>query len=248
MAFKIKWFETIDSTNSEAVRQFKECDDFTVFASGYQTSGRGQKGTSWESEQGKNLTFSVVLKSEGIKAENQFVVSQIITIGIKRYLKSKGIEAKIKWPNDIYVGDKKICGILIEHFLSGDTLSGSVVGVGLNVNQDKFSSDAPNPVSMKNILGKEFSLEEELQSLVGHFHEIYFPFINFISNATINRLDNEYTDSLYRLNEFHKYQETPGGEMIMARITGIDHNACLLLEKEDGTVKRYHFKEVKYII
>ena len=248
MAFKIKWFETIDSTNSEAVRQFKECDDFTVFASGYQTSGRGQKGTSWESEQGKNLTFSVVLKSEGIKAENQFVVSQIITIGIKRYLKSKGIEAKIKWPNDIYVGDKKICGILIEHFLSGDTLSGSVVGVGLNVNQDKFSSDAPNPVSMKNILGKEFSLEEELQSLVGHFHEIYFPFINFLSNATINRLDNEYTDSLYRLNEFHKYQETPGGEMIMARITGIDHNACLLLEKEDGTVKRYHFKEVKYII
>ncbi|MGE4414345.1 MAG: biotin--[acetyl-CoA-carboxylase] ligase [Bacteroidales bacterium] len=248
MAFKIKWFETIDSTNSEAVRQFKECDDFTVFASGYQTSGRGQKGTRWESEQGKNLTFSVVLKSEGIKAENQFVVSQIITIGIKRYLKSKGIEAKIKWPNDIYVGDKKICGILIEHFLSGDTLSGSVVGVGLNVNQDKFSSDAPNPVSMKNILGKEFSLEEELQSLVGHFHEIYFPFINFISNATINRLDNEYTDSLYRLNEFHKYQETPGGEMIKARITGIDHNACLLLEKEDGTVKRYHFKEVKYII
>ncbi|MDD2419684.1 MAG: biotin--[acetyl-CoA-carboxylase] ligase [Bacteroidales bacterium] len=248
MAFKIKWFETIDSTNSEAVRQFKECDDFTVFASGYQTSGRGQKGTRWESEQGKNLTFSVVLKSEGIKAENQFVVSQIITIGIKRYLKSKGIEAKIKWPNDIYVGDKKICGILIEHFLLGDTLSGSVVGVGLNVNQDKFSSDAPNPVSMKNILGKEFSLEEELQSLVGHFHEIYFPFINFISNATINRLDNEYTDSLYRLNEFHKYQETPGGEMIMARITGIDHNACLLLEKEDGTVKRYHFKEVKYII
>ncbi len=86
MAFKIKWFETIDSTNSEAVRQFKECDDFTVFASGYQTSGRGQKGTRWESEQGKNLTFSVVLKSEGIKAENQFVVSQIITIGIKRYL------------------------------------------------------------------------------------------------------------------------------------------------------------------
>jgi len=248
MAFKIKWFETIDSTNSEAVRQFKECDDFTVFASGYQTSGRGQKGTRWESEQGKNLTFSVVLKSEGIKAENQFVVSQIITIGIKRYLKSKGIEAKIKWPNDIYVGDKKICGILIEHFLSGDTLSGSVVGVGLNVNQDKFSSDAPNPVSMKNILGKEFSLEEELQSLVGHFHEIYFPFINFLSNATINRLDNEYSDSLYRLNEFHKYQETPGGEMIMARITGIDHNACLLLEKEDGTVKRYHFKEVKYII
>ncbi|MEA4868038.1 MAG: biotin--[acetyl-CoA-carboxylase] ligase [Bacteroidia bacterium] len=248
MAFKINWLNTVDSTNSEAIRQFKSSDDFTVFASSYQTSGRGQKGTSWESEEGKNLTFSIVLKPESIKAEKQFVIAQVVTIGIKRYLLSRGLEAKIKWPNDIYIKDKKICGILIEHFLSGDTLSGSIVGIGLNVNQSKFVSDAPNPVSMRNLLGREFVLEEELEALVGCIYDIYYPLMSFLSNSTFNRLDNEYRESLYRLDEFHKYEETPGGNVIEARITGIDENACLLLEKEDGTVKRYHFKEIKYLI
>lgn len=248
MAFKINWIETIDSTNNEALRQFHECDDFTVFATSYQTSGRGQKGTVWESAPGKNLTFSIVIKSDFIKAENQFIIAQIVTIGIKRYLKSKGIEAKIKWPNDIYVGDKKICGILIEHFLSGDTLSGSIAGIGLNVNQATFVSDAPNPVSIFNLLGKELDLQEELEALAGFIYDIYFPFSAFTSSASINRLDKEYHDSLYRLEEFHKFQETPAGNIVEARITGIDSNACLILEQEDGTVKRYHFKEIKYIL
>jgi len=248
MAFTINWHNTIDSTNSEALRRFKECDDFTVVASKYQTLGRGQRGTNWESESGRNLTFSLILKSYSIKADKQFIIAQIITIGIKKYLKSRGVNAKIKWPNDIYVGDKKVCGILIEHFLSGDNLAGSVIGIGLNLNQDKFNSNAPNPVSMKIILNKEFELEEELEALVGYIYEIYYPFINFSSNSSINRLDTEYHNSLYRLDEFHQYQETPDGEIINARINGIDNNACLLLEKEDGTVKRYSFKEVKYIL
>ncbi len=248
MAFTINWHNTLDSTNSEALRSFKECDDFTVVATKYQTSGRGQRGTNWESESGKNLTFSIILKPDGIRADKQFVIAQIVAIGIKKYLKNRGIAAKIKWPNDIYVGDKKVCGILIEHFMSGDTLSGSIVGVGLNLNQDKFNSDAPNPVSMKILLNKELELEVELDALVGYIYDIYLPFMTFTSNTSLNRLDTEYHNALYRLDEFHKYQETPSGEIIMARITGIDNNACLLLEKEDGTTKRYSFKEVKYIL
>lgn len=248
MAFTINWHDTLDSTNSEALRLFKESDDFTVIASKYQTSGRGQRGTNWESEQGKNLTFSLILKSDGIKADKQFVIAQVVTIGIKKYLKSRGINSKIKWPNDIYVGDKKVCGILIEHFLSGDTLSGTVVGVGLNLNQDKFNSNAPNPTSMKIILNKEFNMEDEMEALVGHIYDIYHPFMTFSSNSSLNRLETEYHNSLYRLDEFHNYQETPGGEIINARIIGIDNNACLLLEKEDGSTKRYSFKEVKYIL
>lgn len=248
MTFKINWHNTIDSTNSEALRVFKESDDFTVIASKYQTVGRGQRGTSWESESGKNLTFTLILKPDSIRADRQFVIAQIIAIGIKNYLKNRGVKAKIKWPNDIYVGDKKVCGILIEHFLSGDTLSGSVVGVGLNLNQDQFTSSAPNPVSMKILLNKEFDMEEELEALVGYIYDIYFPFISYSSNSAINKLDVDYHNSLYRLDEFHRYQETPSGEIINARITGIDNNACLLLEKEDGTTKRYSFKEVKYIL
>ncbi len=248
MAFNIKWFETIDSTNSEALRQMSQSDDFTLFAAQYQTSGRGQKGTSWESAQGKNLTFSIILKDNSITAENQFVIAKIITIGIKRYLKSRGVEARIKWPNDIYAGDKKICGILIEHFLSGDTLSGSIVGIGLNLNQDSFDSDAPNPVSLKNITGNNYDIKVELEALAGNIHELYYPYVNFGSVSEEGRLDREYYESLYRLEEFHKYKETPSGEIIEARITGIDRNSCLILQKRDGSVNKYHFKEIGYII
>jgi BirA family biotin operon repressor/biotin-[acetyl-CoA-carboxylase] ligase len=127
-------------------------------------------------------------------------------------------------------------------------LSGSIVGIGLNVNQSKFVSDAPNPVSMNNLLGREFVLEVELEALVGCIYDIYYPLMTFLSNSAFNRLDNEYRESLYRLDEFHKFEETPGGNVIEARITGIDENACLLLEKEDGSVKRYHFKEIKYLM
>jgi BirA family biotin operon repressor/biotin-[acetyl-CoA-carboxylase] ligase len=248
MAFTIKWFDTIDSTNSEALRQFKDSDDFTVFASNYQTSGRGQKGTSWESASGKNLTFSIVLKYSNLKIENQFVISKIITLGIKRYLKSRSIDAKIKWPNDIYVNDNKICGILIENHLLGDILSGSIAGIGLNVNQDVFSSDAPNPISMKNILNREMVLEDELEALAGHIHDLYYSYFSYLSSSTENRLDGEYRDSLYRLEELHSYEETPGGELIRARILGIASDASLILEKEDGSTKMYQFKEIRYIL
>ena len=248
MAFTIKWFDTIDSTNSEALRQFKESDDFTVFAAKYQTSGRGQKGTSWESAVGKNLTFSIVLKYSNLKIENQFVISKIVTLGIKRYLKSRSIDAKIKWPNDIYVNDNKICGILIENFLSGDILSGSIAGIGLNVNQELFSSDAPNPISMKNTLNRDFKLEEELEALSGFIYEIYYSYFNYLSSSTENRLDGEYRESLYRLEELHAYEETPGNERIFARILGIAPDASLILEKEDGSTKMYQFKEIRYIL
>ena len=190
----------------------------------------------------------MILKPDSIKSDRQFVIAQIVAIGIKKYLKSRGVNAKIKWPNDIYVGDKKVCGILIEHFLSGDTLSGSIVGIGLNLNQERFNSNAPNPVSMKILLNKEFDMEEKLEALVGHIYDIYFPFISYSSNSAINKLEVEYHNSLYRLEEFHKYQETPSGEVIKARITGIDNSACLLLENEEGITKRYSFKEIKYIL
>lgn len=248
MAHNIKWFKTIDSTNSEAFRQFEASDDFSVFAAEFQTNGRGQKGTNWESETGHNLTFSILLKSNSIKAKDQFLIAHIVTVGIKRYLKHLGIEAKIKWPNDIYIGDKKICGILIEHFLSGDTLSGSIVGIGLNLNQKQFRSDAPNPVSVSILTGKEYDIKEELESLAGFIYEIYYTYRNFSSGSTEDRLEREYHESLYRLDEFHKYEITRDGRVIEARIVGTDTNACLILEEEDGSRGSYHFKEVKYII
>lgn len=248
MANMINWFETIDSTNSEAIRRFIQCDDFTVFAAKFQTGGRGQKGSKWESAPGENLTFSIILKPKNIKAQDQFIIAQVVTVGLKRYLKARGVESTIKWPNDIYVGEKKVCGILIENFVSGDTLSGSIVGIGLNVNQTLFKSDAPNPVSMSMITSEVFDIKKELEFLSNVIKELYESADSSPSLSFLKKLEMEYLGSLYRREGFHLYQEMPEGEVFKARISGIDSSACLILEREDGGVKRYSFKEIKYII
>lgn len=248
MANMINWFDTIDSTNSEALRQFSQCDDFTVFAAKFQTGGRGQKGTKWESAPGENLTFSIILKPKNIKAQSQFIIAQVVTVGLKRYLKERGVNSTIKWPNDIYAGDKKICGILIENFVTGDTLSGSIVGIGLNVNQTLFESDAPNPVSMSILTKEIFDIKKELELLSNIIGELYESADSLPSAPFVKKLETEYMDSLYRREGYHLYQQMPQGEVFRARISGIDSSACLILEREDGGVKRYSFKEIKYII
>jgi BirA family biotin operon repressor/biotin-[acetyl-CoA-carboxylase] ligase len=244
----IIWFDSIDSTNKEAIRRIGTANDFTVISSVYQTSGRGQKGTSWESAPGKNLTFSIILKPDGLKAENQFIISQIIALGVASYLKKTGIGAKIKWPNDIYVGDKKICGILIENFVEGANLSASIAGIGLNINQEIFESDAPNPTSVKIITGMEKDLKSELESLVSSIYDIYYPYKSFGSGNLSEKISHQYHESLYRLDEFHTYEETPEGRRFRGRIIGISSKACLIIEKEDSSTSEYAFKEIKYIL
>jgi len=189
----------------------------------------------------KNLTLSIILKPELIRAENQFIISQIIALGVASYLKKLSIEAKIKWPNDIYVGDKKICGILIENFIEGANLSASIVGIGLNINQEVFESDAPNPTSVKIITGMEKDLKTELESLVSAIYDIYYSFKSFGSGSgnLSEKISHQYHESLYRLDEFHTYEETPGGEKFKGRIVGINSNACLVIEKEDSSTSEY---------
>jgi birA, biotin-[acetyl-CoA-carboxylase] ligase region len=248
MEYEIKWFEEVDSTNNEAYRQYEDAADFAVFAATFQTKGRGQRGAGWESAPGMNLTFSILMKGSGLNPSRQFLISQIVTIGVKRYLHTLGVEASIKWPNDIYVGDKKICGILIEHRIMSDTLSGSIAGIGVNINQELFLSDAPNPVSVYNITGKRLDIGGELERLTAIIHSLYRMLFEGDVESNIASLESEYHNSLYRLEEFRLYEEIPDGDTFEAKITGIDQSACLFLERRDGTRKRYHFKEVKYIL
>ena len=248
MEYEIKWFEEIDSTNNEAYRQYQATADFAVFAAFFQTKGRGQRGAGWESAPGMNLTFSVLMKRSSLNPSKQFIISQIVAIGVKRYLRTLGVEAHIKWPNDIYVGDKKICGILIEHRIMSDTLSGSIAGIGVNINQELFLSDAPNPISVYNITGKRLDIKGELESLTAIIYSLYRTLSEGDVESNTASLESEYHKSLYRLGEYHLYKEMPDGETFEAKITGIDQSACLLLERRDGTCKRYHFKEIKYIL
>ena len=147
----------------------------SVIAAYEQTAGRGQRENIWLSEPGKNLTASIVLKHDGtilsrVSADNQFIISEMISKAVVGLLADYGVDARIKWPNDIYVGDKKICGILIEHTLRGSSIINSIIGVGLNVNQTEFDESLPNPTSLaaeRNL--ENFDLNELLVRLIDKF-------------------------------------------------------------------------------
>lgn len=168
----IIWHKEIDSTNSEARRHLADIDNLSVIAAEFQTAGRGQGDHTWTSLRGENLTFTVVLKFERgfLLARDALLITQVTTLALRRFLSSKGIESKIKWPNDIYVADmKKICGILIENVLTSESVTSSIIGIGLDVNQTEFSPDLPNPISMKSLTGITYdthALLEEFQSVM----------------------------------------------------------------------------------
>ena len=161
----IIWLKLTDSTNDEARRRLDALDNLSVVAAGKQTAGRGQGDHTWTSAPGRNLTFTFILKfppCAPLPASEILLLTQTVTRGIRQYLLSKGVEARIKWPNDIYVGDRKICGILIENVLEGKRVAASMIGVGLNLNQLRFPASLPNPVSLRQLTGHSYDLQTEL--------------------------------------------------------------------------------------
>lgn len=180
----------------------------TVVVADTQTAGRGQRGNSWEAEPGKNLTFSMLLEPEHIPARRQFAISRAVALAISdclsHWLRNSADEIAIKWPNDIYVGDRKICGILIENSLQGDRICRTIVGVGLNVNQTTFRSDAPNPVSMAQIAGFGFDLETLLADLAATILS-YFN-AEDCSEGTVS--EREYAERLWRRTGYHRFKGT----------------------------------------
>ena len=177
MTCNIIWLESVDSTNSEIRRRIENLDDLTVISARNQTEGRGQNGNKWFSQHGQSLTFSIVLKQIALRAWEQAAISEAVALAIVDTLDSYGIKAWIKWPNDIYCGDKKICGILIENSLMGEQIRWSIIGIGLNVNQTNFPTDLPNPTSMKLCTGCEYQIEDILVSLTSRITKSYNDFL-----------------------------------------------------------------------
>lgn len=205
----------------------------------YQTAGRGQRGNSWEAEAGKNLLLSLAIRPQGIAIAQQFALSQHISVALCKTLSRYTDGIHIKWPNDIYWHDKKIAGILIEHDIEGDKLTRSIIGIGLNVNQAHFASDAPNPVSLCQILGHEVDREELLATLC---HEILHP----CTEGSTEELHRRYTALLYRLREPALYSDAEG--TFTAQIHHVEPDGHLILEDTEGRWRSYLFKEVAYII
>ena len=161
----INWLENTDSTNDELRRRLDRSGNLTIIATEKQTAGRGQGDHTWHSAPGRNLTFSILLRHRCLKASDALAVTSIMTLGIRDYLHTKGIRPWIKWPNDIWVGEKKICGILVENNIRAGKVDFSIVGVGLDLNQTEWPPELPNPVSLKDLTGQEYDTHEELRQL-----------------------------------------------------------------------------------
>jgi len=171
----ICWLEMTDSTNKELRRRLDSLDNLSVIAAKGQFAGKGQGEHTWTSEPGANLTFTFLMRYDTLPldCDDLLLITCTVTLGIRDYLLGKGVEAGIKWPNDIWVDGRKICGILIENILEGKNVASSIVGVGLNVNQTEWPAELPNPVSLKTLTGSASDLERELEVLMGKISRRY---------------------------------------------------------------------------
>ena len=214
---------------------------FTTVVADFQTSGRGQRGNSWESEPKKNLLFSFVLFPDFLEARRQFLISQIVSLAIKEELDSYADDFSIKWPNDIYWKDKKICGMLIENDLMGRNISQSISGIGINVNQEAFYSTAPNPVSLRQITGKQYDIFEILKNIMLRIQSDY----ELLRNGDTELIAHRYEKALFRKEGMHRYKDADGE--FFARIICVEPEGKLILEDDAQRKRGYMFKEVEYI-
>lgn len=220
----------------------EEVKEFTLIRAEYQTAGRGQRGNSWEAAEGKNLLFSFLVRPSFLLARNQFLLSQITSLAIKEELDNYAEGFSIKWPNDIYWKDKKICGMLIENDLSGMYITQSIAGIGVNINQEQFTSPAPNPISLKQITGNEYDKEEILGNILNRYYSYYAD----LQNGNTGHIIEKYGNALFRKKEIHPYMDANG--KFQAEIIGVEPDGQLILKDEDGKERKFMFKEVQYII
>ena len=228
------------STNTllwEMLRKERLPEGFFVYTD-FQTAGKGQIGNSWESEARKNLLFSMVLYPQKIPMDQLFLISQLVSLGIKKALDKYVEGITVKWPNDIYWHDRKMAGILIENSLQANKVR-TVVGIGLNVNQKEFVSGAPNPISLTQIIGKSVNRQALLNRIVQNIMELH-------NELNVETIRSEYADVLYWKVGFHSYKAV--GEMFQAKISSVHPDGQLELETKSGERKGFYFKEVQFLM
>ncbi len=242
---KFYYIDQVDSTNAFAkdlIVNERPSEGSMVFAN-CQTAGRGQQGTTWESDAGKNITASFILYPKFLNVNQQFLLNQAISLAVLDLMRSHvNEEVKIKWPNDIYVGDKKIAGMLIENTIANDKLVNTVVGLGVNINQEMFSPEVINPTSLKIISGKNYLIEDLLKELCSTLEKRYLE----LRNDAFDQIKQVYQQSLYRYQEIARYR-VKSGETFEAQILGTSPKGELILEKK-GQLYSYVNKEVEYVL
>lgn len=234
-------FEELTSTNDEArLDRYTEGD---LIVAERQTAGRGQRGHTWLSPEGENLTFTLVVEPKFLAARDQFLISEVAALALSDTFRRFDIETHIKWTNDIYHNDSKLVGILIEHFYSGMQLRRTLIGIGININQNHFDPSLPNPISMRQILVRALDRDAVLET----FAECFAARYEQLKQGQHNAIAADYTAQLYRLHREQRFR-LPEGEEFTATIEGVEPDGVLLLRHADGAVRGYRFKEVEFVV
>lgn len=241
MEEKIIRLKEIDSTN-RFLRELKDEqeDEMVVAVADFQTAGKGQGSHTWESEAGKNLLFSIKVNPRWVPVRQQFLLSMAGAIAIKEALETYVDGITLKWPNDVYWNDKKISGTLIETSIDSRGIKTCIFGIGINVNQEAFHSDAPNPVSLRQILGHEVDKDELLQKVIEGFRRYY----ELLRRADYMDVSGIYHLSLYRRKGFHRYEDADGD--FEGAFVEVEDDGHLILHDKQGVIRSYSFGEVKF--
>lgn len=246
----VKILDTVDSTNryarDEADELWQEAGcgaRMAVVAARMQTAGRGQRGNVWLSQGGRNLLLSILLRpGERLLVKEQFCLSQTVAVALHRAMSCYGIETLLKWPNDIYVGNRKLAGVLVELDFSGQYIEQAIIGIGLNVNQMQFPVMDRVPVSMKMLLGKEVAVDDVFAVLLDEFKHLYYELMNGNGMSIVS----EYERLLLGYGERRLYKDSDGE--FYAVVEGVSPIGQLILKRDDGTLLRYSFKEVEQLV
>lgn len=234
----------LDSTNNYATSLLSKNkpSEGTVISAWAQEQGKGQIGRTWLTEPGKNLTFSIIFYPRFLAAKEQFILNQAIALGVFDYVKQICPNSKVKWPNDIYVNDKKICGILIQNTLSGAHIQTAIVGIGLNVNQQNFPENLPNPTSLRLETGQTFDRDQILESVCERIETRYLQ----VKANNYTLIHQEYLENLYRFQEEALF-EYPEGATFSGKIVGISETGKLMIDHQKGT-ESFDVREVRFIL
>jgi BirA family transcriptional regulator, biotin operon repressor / biotin---[acetyl-CoA-carboxylase] ligase len=244
---KLYHFEQLDSTNSKAKEIIREYDlpEGTIISCDTQIAGRGYSSNTWESETGKNITVSYILKPLFLRPDKQFWITKVLSLGVKQAVEHLLINRNdifIKWPNDIYAGNKKIAGILAENIILAESITHSIAGIGLNINQAKFISDAPNPTSVFIESGKGYDLDYCLKTLSCCL-EVWY---NQLRKEEYEKIDNRYLKSLYKIEKLSDF--ISGGKKFKGVIKGTDKYGRLIVMIPGQGQAFFDFKEIALVL
>ena len=243
MNIKTIRFKETDST-SRYLREYvpAEGEDVTIAVADFQTAGQGMGTNTWESEPSKNLLFSILVHPVMLPVNRQFLLSMAEAVALQETLSRYTDGITIKWPNDIYWHDQKISGTRIDTSLSSHGIKNFILGTGIDVNQREFHSDAPNPVSLRQILGHDVDRDELLNRVTDSFMKYY----GMIVGGDYTDIAALYHQSLYRAHGFHSYSDADGD--FEAAIVEVEDDGHLILRDREGMIRSYEFKEIKFKI